>query len=119
MTRRHVSQVRSCVVDTSAFFALADADDTNYRLAHDLLTLLVRARTRIFTTNYVIAETHALLLNRLHRFLAATFVKQIYASDTTVVYANQADRVTSRRVGCPRTPRAGSKCCRSLAARRT
>lgn len=91
MMRRRPSPVRSCLVDTSAYFALADADDANHQLCRDLLTLLVRARVRVYTTNYVIAETHALLLNRLHRMLASTFVRQIYASDTTIVRASQMD----------------------------
>jgi uncharacterized protein len=71
----------SAFVDSSAFFALAHAPDDNHRLATELLAGLVRGRTRLITTNFVIAEAHALLVNRTRRQdLGAQFLERLYGS---------------------------------------
>ena len=53
------------LVDTSAVYALIDRDDAHHRRAASILrTLLRRGRTPLLT-NFLVAESHALLLSRL------------------------------------------------------
>ena len=53
------------LVDTSAVFALLDRSDANHRAARDTLEQLRRRRTEPFLTNFIVAESHALVLTRL------------------------------------------------------
>ncbi len=55
----------SVFVDTSAFFAVLDADDANHGAALTAWTRLLSEREDLHTTNYVIVETSALLQSRL------------------------------------------------------
>jgi uncharacterized protein len=97
--RQHSSQFfRRCFVDTSAYFALADADDQNHGIARSVLEQLARQRTQQFTTNYVVAETHALMVNRLNRSLALTFVQNILVGNTVFVRARASDEERVRQI---------------------
>lgn len=52
-------------VDTSAFFALADCADAAHQKSKAILTTLMRKDEDLFTHNYVVVETIALLHRRL------------------------------------------------------
>lgn len=93
MSRRAVLVlgIRRVLVDTSAYYALADQDEPYHRTALLLAEGLARRQARLFTTNFVMAEIHALLVNRLNRDLASTFVKAIYAGATTIVRVSKRD----------------------------
>jgi len=52
-------------VDTSAFYAGFDQDDTNHKRARNAWTNLLVGDTRLLTNNYVLLETSALLQKRL------------------------------------------------------
>jgi predicted nucleic acid-binding protein len=52
-------------VDTSAFYAVFDADDSNHRRAAEVWRQLVLEATSLLTNNYVLLETSALLQHRL------------------------------------------------------
>ena len=52
-------------VDTSAFFAVLDADDANHLAAKRSWEELLRQDETLVTTSYVLVETLALLQNRL------------------------------------------------------
>ena len=52
-------------MDTSAFYALMDRSDNNYEKAAGLWTSLLEKDLYLFTGNYVIVETMALLQSRL------------------------------------------------------
>jgi predicted nucleic acid-binding protein len=53
------------LVDTSAIYALIDADDASHGAARAGLNRLRKRRDEPFITNLVLAECHALLLARL------------------------------------------------------
>lgn len=53
------------LVDTSAVYALIDRDDTYHRKAVSLLRSLPRRGLNPLLTNFIVAESHALLLSRL------------------------------------------------------
>jgi predicted nucleic acid-binding protein len=55
----------SVFVDTSAFFAVLDADDSNHDSARSAWNQLLSEREDLHTTNYIIVETSALLQSRL------------------------------------------------------
>lgn len=78
-------------VDSSAYFILANAKDADHLSARSLLRQLEGERRRFFTTNFILAETHALLLKRLNPSLAFRFVRQIYQSSTTIVRVKESD----------------------------
>jgi len=82
---------RRVLVDTSAYFALTDADDANHAAAFAIVTRLADERWRLFTTNFILAETHALLLARLDRGIALKVLQEINQSSTTIVRATRAD----------------------------
>lgn len=52
-------------VDTSAFYALLDADHDNLKQASASWWLIVESGEDLVTTNYVLVETFALIQNRL------------------------------------------------------
>ncbi len=53
------------LVDTSAIYALIDRDDGHHRKAVAILRSLSHKGLTPFLTNFVVAESHALLLSRL------------------------------------------------------
>jgi uncharacterized protein len=55
----------ACFVDTSAFYALLDADDDNHERAAGAWPGIVESDEDLVTTNYVLVETFALIQNRL------------------------------------------------------
>ena len=61
---------RSVLWDSSAILALLDADDADHARAVSMARTIASERRPSFITNYVEAETHALLLRKLGRTLA-------------------------------------------------
>ncbi len=72
-------------VDSSAYYALADRHDENYQRATAILTHLGAEQRRLFTTNFVLAETHSLLLARLGRDNAVRILAGFSKSPATTV----------------------------------
>jgi predicted nucleic acid-binding protein len=52
-------------IDTSAFYALLDKDDSNHSKARKAWPALIKADNILVTTNYVLIENFALLQHRL------------------------------------------------------
>lgn len=52
-------------VDTSAFYAFLDADDACHKTIAEAWSRALNEKMRLFTSNYVIVETLALVQNRL------------------------------------------------------
>ena len=55
----------SVFVDTSAIYALLDADDTGHAMAKAAWVDLLEADTFLVTSNYILIETCALIQNRI------------------------------------------------------
>ena len=83
MISRRLATDRRTFVDTSGYYALADADDDNHVTAGSLLTALRSQRWRLVTTNFVLAETHALVLRRLGRAAALRALQDMTRSPAT------------------------------------
>ena len=61
---------RGVLWDSSAILALLDADDADHERAVAVARQLASEKRPSFVTNYIEAETHALLLRKLGRTLA-------------------------------------------------
>lgn len=68
----------TCFIDTSAFYAVLDADDGNHPTADAQWTELLRQDAVLFTTSYVLVETHALVQHRLGLGAVRTFREDVY-----------------------------------------
>lgn len=64
-------------VDTSAWYAIADAGHPDHPVLAAALRGAVGEGRRIVTTNLVVAETHVLLLRRVGRRPALRFVEEV------------------------------------------
>ncbi len=68
-------------VDTGAFVALRNRREREHELARVTLTRLAAERTRLFTSNYVFAETYTALLIRVGRSEAVEWGRRFRASE--------------------------------------
>lgn len=66
-------------VDTSAFYAVLDADDVHHPLAAAQWRRLLQASSRLITTNYVLVEVTALVQHRLGLEAVHTFQQDVCA----------------------------------------
>lgn len=91
MRNRSASQAMRLLVDSSAYFALLDRDDSYHSQALAIQSRLIVEGWRLFTTSFVLAETHALLLNRLSQHIATAFLRNLEQATTTLVWVTRAD----------------------------
>jgi uncharacterized protein len=89
---------RQTFVDTSAYYSLTDPRDINHAEARAISRRLTSERWRLFTTNFVIAETHALLLTRLGRTTARRVLQEIDRSTTTIIRIGEAEEHRARQI---------------------
>ncbi|MDP2936889.1 MAG: PIN domain-containing protein [Dehalococcoidia bacterium] len=85
-------------IDSSAYLALVNPHDAHHAEARAILSRLTEERWRSFTTNFVIAETHALFLIRLGHSHATAFLRQFEQSSTTVERVSVQDESHARTV---------------------
>jgi predicted nucleic acid-binding protein len=89
---------RRALLDTSAYFALVDLNEQRHPDAESIRHRLVGERWRLFTTNFILAETHALLLTRLGYPYAMRFLDELEQSLTTIVRVVAADERRAREI---------------------
>ncbi|MGI8552819.1 MAG: hypothetical protein ACR2PL_18835 [Dehalococcoidia bacterium] len=83
---------RQTFVDSSAYYAMTDRKDRNAERAGEIARLLVRERWSLFTSNFILAETHSLLLSHLGREVAGRAVPAFRDSAATqVIRVTEAD----------------------------
>lgn len=85
-------------VDTSAYYALTDRSDANHASAVARAHRFSLEGADLFTSNYVIAETHTLILNRLGHDIAVQVLEQLYASATRIIRATESDERHGREI---------------------
>jgi uncharacterized protein len=85
-------------VDTGAYFALAFDGDDDHAAALAISQYLSREHRQLITTNFILAETHALLLNRLNRAIALRVLLSIYNSQTRIIRVSQSDEELAREI---------------------
>ena len=92
-------RLRRVFVDTSAFYSLSVFDDERHAEAQRLMRRLRRDSVQGFTTNGIVAETHALVLSRVGksrpaseaRKRARAVVESIYDGSIEIVRIGEED----------------------------
>jgi len=84
------------LVDTSAYYALIDRSERTHQDAVVIQRRLMQERWRLWTTNFILAEIHALTLNRLGYHTALTVLQRIDASNTTIIRVTADDERSAR-----------------------
>ena len=95
MTDRWATKAGRLFVDTSAYFALYSADDELHKRA---VATAITAHLRLFTTNFIVAESHALFLRRVGRDAGALFLNEIDRSSTVVERVSVGDELRAREI---------------------
>lgn len=98
MRRPPAGGLHRVLVDTSAFYALTDPRDDDHTPAVRIHDRLTEERWRLFTTNFILAETHALLLARLDRAVALRVLQELDQSPTTIVRVSLTDERRARAI---------------------
>jgi predicted nucleic acid-binding protein len=85
-------------VDTSAFFAISNRRDSSHENAIAILRRLIQVRTKLVTTNFIVAELHALLLARGNRVVALAALELYDDQAITIVRVSEADESEARAI---------------------
>lgn len=67
----------SLLVDTSALYAILDADDLNHASAKETWISLLNKNEDLISTNYILVETFALIQRRLGMDAVKTFYQDV------------------------------------------
>lgn len=81
--------------DSSAIVASLDADDRDHAKAAAVARTLGGERRPAFITNYIAAETHALLVREVGRVLAREW---LFSRTMTIIRATPADEERAREI---------------------
>lgn len=85
-------------VDTSGFYASLNRRDAHHRDAARLFQRAQREQWFLFATNFVLAESHALILARMGRNRAWDFLHAIVTGRTNVIRAEEVDERRAREI---------------------
>ncbi len=81
---------RELFVDSSAWYALADADDKHHHTAEAFLNQALKIYTRLVTSNGVVGETYTLIRTRLGYREAWEFITRVRSSSQLeMVFINE------------------------------
>lgn len=98
---------RSVLWDSSAILALLDADDADHARAVGIARTIAAEQLPSFITNYIEAETHALLLRKLGRSLAREW---LLTGGLPIVRALPSEEETARQILASHTDKDWSLC---------
>lgn len=98
MSRPPALARRMVMVDTSAYFALTSPRDTNHGTAQLIARELAHQQWQLITTNFLLAEIHALLLNRINGVVAGRMLQSIEQGTTKVIRVTEADESRAREI---------------------
>ena len=85
-------------VDTSGFYAALNRRDAHHRDAARLFRRAQRGHWFLCTTNFVLAESHALILARMGRDRAWSFLHAVLTGSTNLIRADEADERRARAI---------------------
>ncbi len=89
---------RRVFVDTSAYYGLVDRTDNNHPDAVTISNQLTAGRYHQLTTEFVIAELHALVLGRLGRDTALKVLDELEQSSTEIISVTHSDLSRAREI---------------------
>ena len=84
-------------VDTSAWYPLIVARHPDHARLGSALRSLIRDHRRLVTTNLIVAETHTLLLQRVGRAVALTFIQTVGEPPNVVVRSSRELEAAAER----------------------
>ncbi|HEV8714927.1 MAG TPA: PIN domain-containing protein [Candidatus Binatia bacterium] len=87
--------MRRVFVDTGAFYAVLNRTDQHHREAARPFEQAVTEAWRLLTSNFIVAETHALVLTRLGRDLAADWLRDVPAA---VIRVTEQDEAKAKQI---------------------
>jgi len=98
---RHI-RAHVVFVDTGAHYALLDSQDRYHQLANDFYRQIIKERLRLITTNFVLAESHTLILNtrRLGYWAARQFIEKMLAGPTIIKRVLPQDEARAWQIIC-------------------
>jgi predicted nucleic acid-binding protein len=93
MSRQRTTRLpQRLFIDSSAFYAIVDTSDSNHTHAAAIANRIAASTTQLYITNFIRAEAHALLLNRVGHYHADRFLHDVANNPSlTVVYATPND----------------------------
>lgn len=94
--RRHLSHI--IFIDTSAFYSLLDRSDALHDEATRYLERCAHKGHRLVTSNFVLAESHALVLTRLGSSQARRFLQSVLQGRVTVERVSEIDEEGARGI---------------------
>src|SRR3712207_5084584 len=98
-------------VDTSGLYALLDRADANHARAVAAFRALSAAGTRLVLTNFIRAEAHALILNRLGHAVADRFLADLRAiPSNSLIRVSEADELAALDLIRSEERRVGKEC---------
>jgi uncharacterized protein len=77
---------------------MASSRESSHLRARAIERTLRRAQTELICTNYVVAETHSLILNRAGRSLALETLRSLDRGGAAVVRVDLDDEAAARRI---------------------
>jgi len=83
------------IADTSAIYALIDRSDEFHQKARQIVKELSLKKVDVILTNFILAETHALILSRLGHELARLWIKNLI---WTIEHVNREDELRAREI---------------------
>lgn len=84
-------------MDTSGWFPLVDDENPAHPRVVRALREAVGKRRRIVTTNLVVAETHALIMRRIHRAAALAFLREVGRAPNIIVSSTPEHEASAER----------------------
>lgn len=102
MRRASPPRIRDVFVDSSGYYALLRRHDQRHADAVAVLDHLTESHARLYTTRYVLAETHALLVKKAPKVPTDEALRLLTAieqgASTTIVPVSDADEAEARRI---------------------
>jgi predicted nucleic acid-binding protein len=89
---------RRAFVDSSAYLAVLDRRDEHHREALAITERLVQGHYRLFTTNTIIIEAHALILSTMGIARASTFLRDTERSGIAIVRTRASDEDLAKQI---------------------
>ena len=89
---------RRVLIDSAAYLALVNPRDAYHAMARATWQRLTSERWTAVTTNFVVAEAHALLIARVGQRIAADFLRHFDRGATGIVRATEDDERRAREI---------------------
>ncbi len=85
-------------IDSSAFYAYLNRQDNHYEEAGRLMAKIAGDSLPLITTNFVVAEAHALILTRHSHRAATQFLRDLDGSAISIIRAQASDEDSARAI---------------------